>query len=293
MLWKLSGIQVAPEVIIPIFPNGNGITNTLLCCWLSIIIIIAVFYFGTRRRDLIPRGMQNFVELIVETLLGFVEGVAGKANGKKFFYLIATFFIFILVCNLWDVVPGVDTVGWVNLTVISTQHLGQPGVFLVGEQSAAVIPWLRPPTTDLNLNFAMALISVIVTQVYGFIMVGAKQHLGRFFNFSSPINFFVGIMELISELARIISLSFRLFGNIFAGGIVLAVFALLLPIIGDVIFIPFELFVAFIQAFIFALLTLVFLQIAVTSHDEHEPRNELEAHEEFAQNETKMAEVTH
>jgi F-type H+-transporting ATPase subunit a len=292
VLWKLSGIQIAPEVIIPIFPNGNGITNTLLTTWLSIIILIAFFYFGTRRRDIIPQGMQNFVELVVEMLLGLVESVAGKANGKKFFPLIATFFIFILVCNLWDVVPGVDTVGWVNLTIINTKHLGQPGVFLVGEQSAAVIPWLRPPTTDLNLNFAMALISVIVAQVFGFIMLGPKQHLSRYFNFSSPINFYVGILELVSEIARVISLSFRLFGNIFAGGIVLAIFALLLPVIGDVIFIPFELFVAFIQAFIFSLLTLVFLQITVTSHDEYEPKNELEAREEFAQNEAKMSEVT-
>jgi F-type H+-transporting ATPase subunit a len=237
--------------------------------------------------------MQNFVEMVIELLLGLVESVAGKANGKKFFPLIATFFIFILVCNLWDVVPGVDTIGWVNLTIINGKHLGHPGVFLVGEQSAAVIPWLRPPTTDLNLNISMALISVIVTQIFGFIMLGPKQHLSRFFNFSSPIAFYVGILELVSEFARIISLSFRLFGNIFAGGIVLAIFALLLPIIGDVIFIPFELFVAFIQAFIFSLLTLVFLQITVTSHEEHEPRTEQEAHEIFAENEAEMAEVTH
>jgi F-type H+-transporting ATPase subunit a len=294
VLWELSGIQVAPEVIIPLFPNGNGITNTLLTTWLSIIILIVIFYFGNRRQDLIPRGMQNFVEMVIELLLGMVESVAGKGNAKRFFPLIATFFIFILVCNLWDVVPGVDTVGWVNVTIINTKHLGQPGgVFLVGKQSAAVIPWLRPPTTDLNLNFAMALISVIVTQIFGFIILGPKQHLSRFFNFSSPLLFYVGILELVSEIARIISLSFRLFGNIFAGGIVLAIFALLLPVIGDVIFIPFELFVAFIQAFIFSLLTLVFLQITVSSHDEHEPRTELEAHEEFAQNEEKMAEVTH
>ena len=128
-------------------------------------------------------------------------------------------------CSLADLlyrVPGVDTVGWVNLTVINAKHLGQPGVFLVGKQSAAVIPWLRPPTTDLNLTLAMALISVIVTQIFGFIILGPKQHLSRFFNFSSPLLFYVGILELVSEIARIISLSFRLFGNIFAGGIVLA-----------------------------------------------------------------------
>jgi len=166
-------------------------------------------------------------------------------------------------------------------------------IFLFGEYSNKIVPWFRPATSDLNLTIAMALVSVIVTQIFGFFMLGPKQYLSRFFNFSSPINLYVGLLELISEIARIISLSFRLFGNIFAGSIVLAIFALLLPVVGGLVFIPFELFIAFIQAFIFSLLTLVFLQITVSSHEGHEPESEHEAREEFAQSEAQRAEITH
>jgi F-type H+-transporting ATPase subunit a len=287
LLWKLPEINVAPEVIIPLFP-GIGITNTLLCTWLTIIALVAIFYFGTRRRDLIPSGMQNLLEWAIESLLGLVESVAGKGNAKRFFPLVATFFTFILLANLFDVFPGVATIGWVNLEAIKMAHLPPPTtVFLTGEYSNKIIAWFRPPTSDLNLTFAMALVSVIVTQIYGFMILGPKQNLSRFFNFSSPINFYVGILELISEIARIISLSFRLFGNIFAGGIVLAIFALLLPIVGDVVFIPFELFVAFLQAFIFSLLTLVFMQITVTSHEVHETEEEaMEAYEKSEEAQT-------
>jgi len=283
--WKLPEIKLAPDVIFNIGPLP--VTNTLFGTWITIIVLVAITFFATRRQDLIPRGIQNFAEWAVESLLGLVESVAGKERGKKFFPLVATFFIFILFANLLDIFPGVDTIGRVNLTAIQQAHLAPPtSIFLFGVYSNKIVPWLRPATTDLNLTIGMALVSVIVTQFFGFSMLGAKQYLGRFFKFTSPINFYVGLLELVSEIARIISLSFRLFGNIFAGTIVLAIFALLLPVIGDVIFIPFELFVAFLQAFIFALLTLVFLQIA-TSEEEHKPVSESEAREEFARNEEK------
>jgi len=283
--WKLPEIKLAPDVIFNIGPLP--VTNTLFATWITIIVLAAITFFATRRQDLIPRGIQNFAEWAVESLLGLVESVAGKEKGKKFFPLVATFFIFILFANLLDIFPGVDTIGWVNLTAIQQAHLAPPAsIFLFGDYSNKIVTWLRPATTDLNLTIGMALVSVIVTQFFGFSMLGAKQYLGRFFKLTSPINFYVGLLELVSEIARIISLSFRLFGNIFAGTIVLAIFALLLPVIGGVVFIPFELFVAFLQAFIFALLTLVFLQIA-TSEEEHKPASEHEAREEFAQNEEK------
>jgi F-type H+-transporting ATPase subunit a len=286
--WKLPEITLAPDTIFYIGPLP--VTNTLLCTWITIIILVALTFAATRRQDLIPRGMQNFAEWAVESLLGLVESVAGKEKGKKFFPLVATFFLFILFANLLDIFPGIDTIGWVNLTAIQQAHLAPPtSVFLFGDYSNKIVPWLRPATTDLNLAIAMALISVVVTQGFGFYMLGPK-YLGRFFKFTSPINFYVGLLELVSELARVISLSFRLFGNIFAGTIVLAIFALLLPVVGDIVFIPFELFVAFLQAFIFALLTLVFLQIA-TSGEGHEPASERGAHEEFVHNEEKLAEV--
>ena len=200
-------------------------------------------------------------------------------------------FIFILFCNLLDVFPGVDTIGTVNLEALKLAHLSAPtSFFLLGEYSNKLTPWVRPGTSDLNLTLALALVSVIVTQIFGFYTLGAKQHLSKYFNFKAlthgfqgPIEFFVGLIELVTEISRILSFSFRLFGNIFAGSAVLAVFAWLLPFVSDAVFIPFELFVGFVQALIFALLTLVFLEIATTSHEDVEEVTEKEALKEYEQ----------
>jgi F-type H+-transporting ATPase subunit a len=192
----------------------------------------------------------------------------------------------------------VDTVGQINTAVLKANPGSQPvlGFLLFGNISNAVIPWIRPATSDLNLTLAMALVSVVTCQVFGFYTLGAGEHLSKFFNFRSLfkfnfegiIEFFVGLLEIISEIARVISFAFRLFGNIFAGSVVLAVFAFILPFVADVIFIPFELFVAFVQALVFALLTLVFLQIATTSHEQHGEHEE-EAEQEFQRREQEAA----
>jgi F-type H+-transporting ATPase subunit a len=310
VFWRLPAIKLAPDVIIPLFPDGSGITNTLLCTWISIIVLVALFYFGTRRSDLIPSGIQNFLEWGIESLLSLVEGVAGKEKAKKFFPLVATFFLFIVVSNLLDVIPGVDTIGAIDGPAIAAAHPScQPflgflpnchpvGPLLFGDISNKIIPWIRPATSDLNLTFSMALISVVVTQIFGFYTLGAGQHLSKYFNFKALlkfnftgfIEFFVGILELITEISRLLSFSFRLFGNIFAGSAVLAVFAFVVPLLADVIFIPLELFVAFVQALIFSLLTLVFLEIATTSHEQHAQSEDLqEARQEFAENEEREA----
>ena len=290
MLWKLQEIKIQPDVIFNI--NGFQITNTLIGTWLSIIVLIVLFYFGTRKREVIPSGLQNAVEWIVEYLLSLVQGVAGKDKGRKFFPLVATFFIFILFCNLLDVFPGVETFGWINLTALSAAHLPPPtSIFLFGDYSNKIAPWIRPGTSDLNLTLAMALVSVITTQVFGFYTLGWREQLGKYFNFRALfkfnfqgfIEFFVGILEIVTELSRILSFSFRLFGNVFAGGAVLAVFAFILPFAADIVFIPFELFIAFVQALIFSLLTLVFLEIATTSYKEVE--TEEEARKQVARNE--------
>jgi len=292
VLWKLQPIQIPPEVIFYIGPLP--VTNALLGTWISIIALLLVFFFGTRRRDLIPSGMQNAVEWIIEYLLNLTEGVSGKVKARKFFPLVATFFIFILFCNLLDIFPGVDTIGTVNLIALRSAHLSVPSTFfLLGDYSDKLTPWVRPGTSDLNLTLALALVSVIVTQIFGFYTLGAKQQLSKYFNFKAfrhgfqgPIEFFVGLIELVTEISRILSFSFRLFGNIFAGSAVLAVFAWLLPFVSDAVFIPFELFVGFVQALIFALLTLVFLEIGTTSHEfEEDEKAEKVALEEYGQSE--------
>jgi F-type H+-transporting ATPase subunit a len=270
-LWRLPEIAIAPENIFQI--GGFWVTNTLLGTWLSIIALFIICYFGLRRRDLIPTGFQNAFEWAVEALLGLVESVAGKEKGRKFFPVIVTLFLFIFLGNFIDLLPGVDTVGTIKAGVHASSFL------LWGSVSNQITPWLRPPTTDLNLNLAMALFSVVVTQGFGFYTLGAKEHIFKYLNFRALfkhgplglVEFFVGILEIVSELGRLISFSFRLFGNIFAGSILLAIFAFLLPVVADIIFLPFELFVAGIQAFVFAFLTLLFLEQATTSHGhEHE-----------------------
>ncbi len=280
-LWKLPAIVIAPDVII-----GGWITNTLLCTWITGLILIVLLYLGVRRREMLPSGWQNAVEWLVEFLLGLVESVSGKEKGRKFFPLVASFFLFIMVANLLDIIPGVDTIGTISGAIHPVA-----GFLLFGSDSNKLIPWIRPATTDLNLTIAMAVVSVVTTQIFSFQALGAKEQISKYLNFKAlflgglgVVDFVVGLLEIISELGRIISFSFRLFGNIFAGSVLLAVFAFLLPAVANVIFIPFEAFVAIIQAFVFAFLTLVFMELGTTSHahtdNEHEARLEVAEAEE-------------
>jgi F-type H+-transporting ATPase subunit a len=270
-LWRLPNISIAPETLftLNIFGFPFPVTNTLLCTWIVIAVLFLFCYLGTRRQDLIPLGMQNAFEWLVEALLGLVEGVSGKEKGRKFFPFVASFFIFILFANLLDVIPGVDTIGQIE----GASHAG----LLFGADSNKLITWLRPPTTDLNLTLVMALVSVVATQLFGFAMLGAKDQLSKYFNFRALmrgpmgiVDFVVGLLEIVSESGRLVSFSFRLFGNIFAGSVLLAVFAFLLPVVAAILFVPFEMFIGAIQAFVFAFLTLVFMEVGTVSHSHAE-----------------------
>jgi len=287
-LWELPHISIAPELV-----YGNWITNTLICTWISIIAVLAFFFFATRRRDDIPSGLQNFTEWIVELLLGLVEGVAGKEKGRRFFPIIGGIFFFIVFANLLDVIPGVETIGTPHPhdpehTISNYAQFG-PIMLLFGEDSNQITAWIRPATTDLNLNLAMAVVSITLVQFFGIVYLGASGHISKYLNFKAlftrgplgVVDFVVGLLEIISEVGRIISFAFRLFGNIFAGSILLAVFAYLLPAVANIIFIPFEIFVASIQAFVFAFLTLLFLQLATVAHghDDHAHHEEQPGHE--------------
>lgn len=285
MLWNFPKIEIAPNVIFPLFPDGSGITNTLLCTWISIIILFAFFFFATRRRDLIPAGIQNFAEWAVESLLGLVESVAGKQKGRLFFPLVATFFLFVFIGNMIDILPIVDTIGLVKAGSSAVGH----GLFLFRNDADQIVPLFRPPTSDINLTLSMAIVSVVTTQVFGFSILGLGRQLGRYFQFRALkkgpmglIDVFVGLMELVTEAARLISFSFRLFGNIFAGSVLLAIFAYLIPFFANVIFIPLEIFVGFMQAFVFAVLTLAFMELGTTSHEHEEDESVHEAEGEYA-----------
>lgn len=315
MLWKLPNItQIKPETIFYI--GAFPVSNTLLCTWIAILVLVLVFFTATRYKSLVPTRYQSAVEMAVEYMRGLVESVSGKVKGRKFFPLVAALFLFIVVSNMLDILPGVDTIGAIDRAGIQSLHLSaatcsqkflgflpncQPvaGFLLFGQISNQVIPWIRPNTSDLNLTLSMALIAVITCQVFGFATLGAKEHLNKYINlralrklnFEGFIEFFVGILEIVSELSRIISFSFRLFGNIFAGSAVLAVFAFILPFVADIAFIPLEMFVAVVQALVFALLTLVFLEIATTGHGSHGSGSEHEARAEYAHNEQQQTQT--
>ena len=219
--------------------------------WIASLLLIIIAFVATRRVALIPSGIQNFFESIIEFLFNTVNSVIGdEKESKKYFPLIATIFIFVIANNWLGIIPGVGTIG---------KHILHAGEDIY-------VPYLRSANADLNTTLALAVIAVIAIQIFGIIAIGFFKYMKKFINFKGPINFFVGGLELISEISKTISFSFRLFGNIFAGEILLTIIAFLTPYIAPVPFFALELFVGLIQAIVFAMLTLVFIKIAISAH---------------------------
>lgn len=238
-------ISLAPEII-GHFGQLN-VTNALLMSIIGTVFLTIIALFVTKKTTLIPTRVGVVTETLIGGVYSYVESVLEDKNlTRKFYPVIMSIFLFILLLNWIQFIPGVGSLG-----------------FFYGEKFE---PLLRGATTDLNLTLAIALVAFLTIEFAGLSKLGMFKYLGKFFNFSSPINFAVGIIDLFSELARLISFSFRLFGNIFAGEVIIAVLIFFLPILLPVPFIGFELFVGFIQAAIFALLTLFFIKIAVTAH---------------------------
>lgn len=253
--------------------GGFPFTNSMLATLMVDVTLLVIFFVALRNMQLVPRGLQNAVEALIEYFYGFTEDVAGKENAPKFFPLVMTIFIFTLVANWWELIPGIEAFGWI------TKAHGKegwgireifPGFYtLVREPGEYIlVPWLRTATTDLNVPLSMALITMVYVQISGVRALGLS-YFKRFINFSSPMDFMVGILEIISEVAKIVSFSFRLFGNLFAGTVLLFVMPYLVPLLVPLPFFALEVFVGLIQAFVFAALALVFLSIAVISHDHH------------------------
>lgn len=243
-------ISLKAEVIGHIL--GFPITNTLLMSWIAMIVIIGFFLLGTRVLAQVPRGMQNLIETLYEGVLGFMETVTNsRERARQFFPLVISFFLLILVSNWLGVLPGIGSVG-----------------FYEGEEGHTMfVPLARSTNSDLNMTLALALLSLVATHMFAIKQLGVVRHLGKYFSFKGgAIHFFVGILEFIGEFAKILSFSFRLFGNIFAGEVLLVTIGLLVPYVAPIPFLGLELFVGLIQALIFATLTLVFLEIAVADH---------------------------
>jgi len=239
-------ISLAAEKVFILW--GLPISNALITSWLVAIFLMVFSYVITRKLTLIPTSAQLIVESIIGGLYDFFKTITGKYI-NQFFPLIASLFIFIITANWAGLLPGVGTVGFFH-------------------EGGEFIPLLRGATADLNTTVALALVSVVAIQYFGFTTMGLR-YSSRFLNFSNPIYFVLGLLELVSEISKIISFAFRLFGNIFAGEVLLAVMAFLMPFIVPLPFLMMELFVGFIQALVFSMLTAVFLQVAV-SHGEGE-----------------------
>lgn len=227
-----------------------SITNALATTWLVMGILIAVAWYVTKNLNQIPSNTQSIAEILIEGLYNFFHSIIGD-HIKQIFPVVASLFLFILTANWIGLLPGVGTIGLI-------EHV---------EGYAKFIPILRGSTTDLNMTIALAICAVFAIQFFGFQSLGTA-YAKRFFNFSNPIQFFVGILEIISDASKIISFAFRLFGNIFAGEVLLTVMAFLMPFIAPLPFLMLELFVGFIQALVFSTLTTVFVNVAV-SHEEH------------------------
>ena len=243
-------ISIAAE---PVFNLGPlVVTNSLLTTWIiSALLVAFAYWFSRQSLEDKPKGLslQNMVELIIGGLLSFFSQIVGQGKAKKFFPLVTTFFIFILLSNWIGLLPGI----------------GSLGIWGIHQGEKVLVPLFRAPTADINTTLALAIISMAMVQFYGLNALGAK-YLKKFLNFSNPVNFSVGILELIGEFTKIISFAFRLFGNIFAGEVLLTVMAFLLPFIAPLPFLGLEIFVGLIQALVFTMLTLVFLQMATSEH---------------------------
>ena len=239
-----------------------AVTNTMLSAWLTSLIMLVFFIGAARKPKVIPSRIQALVEMLFELVLNFASSILGPEMGRKAFPVVATIFFFVLF-NAWIaifLIPIYQAVGY--------------GANIGGEFKLAT-HLVRPAGTDLNMPLALALVSFVFVEYWGF-RAHSFGYLKKFFAFgdilrgrpSGIINVFVGLLELISELVRIVSFTFRLFGNMTAGEILVVMITFLVPFVATQFVFGLELLVGLIQSVIFAGLTLVFLSVAV-SHEEH------------------------
>lgn len=255
----------------PITHIGSfAITNSLMTSVFGLIIIIAISFLIRRSIKKVPTGIQNLMEMIIEGFLGIFDGVTGsRKKSLKFTPIVLTFFFFILINNWLGIIPGVGSIGQI------VNHNGEK-IF---------IPYLRGATADLNTTLALATIGVVLSHIIGIITIGWWKYLNKFLNIKAlleipkkiikepmivlinPIKVFVGLIEIIGEMAKVASLSFRLFGNVFAGEVLLASMSAILAYGIPIPFMFLEVLVGLIQALIFAMLILTYLTINTTAEE--------------------------
>jgi F-type H+-transporting ATPase subunit a len=262
-------MMIPPAAAEPIFHIGSfSITNAMVNGWIAVVFFVAAAAALSRRASSVPTGVQNVAEALAEFMLAEIQKVTGDARrARLFFPIVATIFLFILFSNWLGLLPGTGSIGIWGL------HNGE----------VELIPLLRPAASDLNLTLAIALFAVLASHAFGVRALGITNHVSKFVNVrgvlrafrhgpmavvAAVIEFGVGLLEIVSEVAKVLSLSLRLFGNVFAGEVLLTVmlgiFAYFLPL-------PFmflELLVGVIQATVFSMLTLAYLTVATEAHGE-------------------------
>jgi len=260
-----------------VFFNGP-LTNSIIGAWVTIIVLVGFCYAATRRMKLIPARLQMVFEAFLGWLYNFCQRVAGEENGRRFFPVVATIFLFVAF-NAWlSLLPGFGSIL-------------VPGFrFEDGSWVKGIVPLFRGANTDINMPLALALSSFIFVEYFGIRLRGIR-YLGKFINvggflqsmrqlirgklragsaglMTGVVNIFIGFLESLTELVRIVSFTFRLFGNMTAGEILLLMAAFLIPWVFALPFYGLELLVGFVQALIFSGLTLVFLTVAVAHGEE-------------------------
>ena len=308
------------------------ITNTLFTSWLVVGVILVIALFATRKMTFIPSGLQNIMEALVEALYTLVENTVGAKQAPRFFPVIATIFLLVIVSNWTALLPFFNVIGQIEEVGVEEEHFRDEvfvfednGVFAImpgseevelhfeestcdgiadgherevclergrrdaidkaieaegideGSKVGVLAPFFRGANTDLMAPLSLAIVAAIFVEWWGISTLGLVGYGKRFFNFGALakgpmglIDVFVGLIELMLEMARLISFSFRLFGNMLAGEVLLLVMTFLIPLLLALPFYGLELFVGAIQALVFAMLTLMFGALAVSSHDGHD-----------------------
>ncbi len=302
---------VSPAVVLPgepIWPGMDWLTNTLLSTLIADLLLFLMAFSAfrfVRSGKLAPSGFYNFFEFLIEFLWNATESTAGKW-AKRIFPWMATIFMLVFFANLIRVIPGFESIGYVTtpheesikgyapvalipgvLYAIDGSHPVEAAHLAEGEAvaeehalctSCTVVPFLRGAATDLNFTFALAVIAVVMIQVFGVYALGLG-YFRKFINtggminkpFFGVIDFGVGLLEGISQISAILSFGFRLFGNIFAGALLLSIVGALTAVVVPSMLYALEIFVGAIQAYVFAMLALVFMSQATVSHhgDDH------------------------
>jgi F-type H+-transporting ATPase subunit a len=267
--------EVSHEITLyaePIAQIGEfTITNSLITSWIAVIILAIFFVAVGKKIKSVPRGIHNIFELILEGALNLADSVTGdRKKTEKFLPITLSLFLFILVSNWLGLFPGMGTIGFIE------SHEGE----------SVFVPLFRASTADLNTTLAFSIMAIALSHIFAVTVIGGRKHFNKFINLNAaksiftefkndktviivnPIKIFVGLLEIIGEIAKIASLSFRLFGNVFAGEVLIASMMAIIALVLPIPFIFMEMIVGLIQALIFAMLSLVFMTIATQDHAE-------------------------